>query len=478
MPGPIQMPDGVEAHVRPQWFKDGDAFTIEVTGATHLANQTVNAVLFELSAIETQWILQAPMELDKHGNGTSSQPDGLNLGHEASVYVSSLIEVKDGELPQEHQFPMVRYSIANSGTPISSLDDVIGAHLRIVAEQESTYVVSLGEPAGQGALEHRVLSVVQGLYMTTLLKLPGIRILPVEARPTAAEEREIINAVLADMRWPSRITERDWHGLSQARTPIMLIVCDRIWARTYEEAGELARDVRDRVIALMAINRRATGRPVCLVIEQRQPNNAVVSKWASEQPSYTGNLAGGFISGESQSRLLKQYRGIEADPLVKLCCDLYGEALNDRSIDAQFLRFWSILEFLSGARLLSNHVVTLRNGSPWPNTSANTTKTAKPRVYRYVATFLDRGNIDEASVLAPATDLYEAVCVWYARRNATGHYGRFVVGDAIQMTQNWYPQAQSSLTSSQPGRTWIRALQDVVSLCIENELLSASPLGP
>ena len=59
-----------------------------------------------------------------------------------------------------------------------------------------------------------------------------------------------------------------------------------------------------------------------------------------------------------------------------------------------------------------------------------------------------------------------------------GHYGRFVVGDAVQMTKTWYPLALQSLTPGQDGRTWIDALQEAVALCINSELTSASPPLP
>lgn len=168
---------------------------------------------------------------------------------------------------------------------------------------------------------------------------------------------------------------------------------------------------------------------VCLIIEQRQSDDTVVSSGRMKSRTTSVTLAGGFIPGESQSQLLAQYRAVDADPLVKLCCDLYGEALHDRSVDARFLRFWSILEVISGARMPINVTVRLRDGTPWPHPNASTTNTAAPRVYRYIAEILDRRGIDEASLVRPAADLYEAVRVWYARRNATGHYGRLVVGE-------------------------------------------------
>lgn len=452
------------------WFRDGEPLTVELTGFESLRDTTVTAVVSQMSAVDVSWVLQVPVPLDDGGNGTYVLSEGLSLGHEASVYVGSLIEGEGLDDRREHVLPGVRFSIANPTEPISSVDGVITAHERIAREHESTYLTHIGDPRAVGAVEHRVLCVVEGLYLTTELKLPGIRIVPIAERAAATEERQIINGVLERMGWPTRLGEEDWQRIAQAEAPLTLVVCDRVWADNCEAAGELARDARDRVVALMAINRRATGLPLCLVIEQRQADDSVLSKWAPERPSYRGNLAGGFISGEDQRWLLHQYRSIDTDPLLKLCCDLYGEGLRDRSIDAQFFRFWSILEVLSGARLHGNELVTLRDGSPWPNESANTTSSAVPRVYRYVAQVLDERQIDESSFVAPAESLYQAVRVWYARRNATGHYGRFVADDRRQQAQGWYSNALLAADTHQSIGTWIRALQDTVSTCINFEI--------
>jgi hypothetical protein len=367
-------------------------------------------------------------------------------------------------------------SIANSRWAIASLDDARTAHERLVAEQNALYLQPLGEPGAQGNVEHRVFCLIEGLYMTTRMRLPGAVIAPVPERSGASEERAIINGLLAQESFATQLPEATWRSQAEARSPLTMINCSEVWAPSYEAAGELVRDLRDRVIALIAMNRNATGRPLCIVIEQRQPDNTVVSKWALESQHYGGNLAGGFISGESQHDLLRQTRAIEQDPLLKLCCDLYGEALSDRSEDARYLRLWSILELLSGARLTSNEVVTLRDGSPWPNSRANTTRTATPRVYQYLAGVISQKQIDERSFVSPAADLYEAVRVWYARRNATGHYGRLIAADPAQMAQNWYALAIQSLAAA-PGQSWGRALQESVAASIDFEIgqVAAAP---
>ena len=90
---------------------------------------------------------------------------------------------------------------------------------------------------------------------------------------------------------------------------------------------------------------------------------------------------------------------------------------------------------------------------------------------------LDVRQIDESSFVALAESLYQAVCVWYARRNATGHYGRFIVDDPRQQAQGWYSSALLAADAHQSIGTWIRALQDTVSTCIDFEMATASK-GP
>lgn len=94
-----QIPDGVEAHVSPTSFEDGDPITIEIIGATRLADTTMNLTLTAATAVDTHWTMQAPVYIDESGHGTLSLPEGLDLGHEASVFVEYLQETDDHPNP-------------------------------------------------------------------------------------------------------------------------------------------------------------------------------------------------------------------------------------------------------------------------------------------------------------------------------------------------------------------------------------------
>ena len=240
MPDPTGEFAATEAHVRPMWFGDGTPITIEVQGYESLRDTTVTAVVSQMSAVDVSRVLQVPVCLDEHGSGTYTHSEGLSLGHEATVYVGSLIEDDGPNDPREHVFPDVWFSIANPSEPLYSVEDVVRVHERIAREHEATYLTQIGDPSAPGAIEHRVLCVVASLYLTTEMKLPGMRILPIVERGAATDEREIINGVLEEMAWPTRLGEKDWQRSAQAQMPLALVVCQSVWAPNCEAAGELA----------------------------------------------------------------------------------------------------------------------------------------------------------------------------------------------------------------------------------------------
>ncbi len=210
-------------------------------------------------------------------------------------------------------------------------------------------------------------------------------------------------------------------------------------------------------MAILGLNRDARGRPVATVIEQRQPDDSIKHRIYIEDEGYRGNLIGGFLSGEDQQQLLAQHHAMRADPLLRMCVDLYAEALADHSPDARFFRVWSLLETLSHSRVPRAQPVVRLDGTPWPGRHG-TTSAAAPRVYELIASkFFQSRQVNESSAFAPAEDLYEAVRCWYARRNATGHYGRFDPTDARQHAQLCFqtrrrpphPRPGSPLSSAQ-----------------------------
>ena len=103
-------------------------------------------------------------------------------------------------------------------------------------------------------------------------------------------------------------------------------------------------------------------------------------------------------------------------------------------------------------------------GPPWHH------QLRGPRVYALLKPAFGEGRMDEASAVTPAADLYEAVRAWYARRNATAHYGRFDVQDNRQRSRTWFPYAELTLGRSRPTDDWIRSFEHNVERVLHGEL--------
>lgn len=358
----------------------------------------------------------------------------------------------------------------NPATAVTTAQEADRRRAELERDQEARYARGLGDRSAAGSIEHRVLCAVERLLVTTRLRLAGVEILPVAHRPRGEEQRAMIDAILTQVDWPTRIDPQPWGDRVAPNRPWTAIVCAPVWARDLDEAATLAWGARDEVIAVLGLNRRARGRSVATVIEQLQPDDSIRHHVYVEDARYSGNLVGGFISGEDQPSLLAQQAAMHSDALLRLCVDLYSEAIADPSPDARYLRLWSLLETLSGARLQSGKRVKRLDGTPWPDKRRGTT--AEPRVYRLIADYIRTSGIDERIFVSPASDLYQAVRAWYARRNATGHYGRFVVGDPRQAARPWHADAQATVAAAGAPDAWLSTFQNATEKVLQWELMT------
>jgi hypothetical protein len=176
-----------------------------------------------------------------------------------------------------------------------------------------------------------------------------------------------------------------------------------------------------------------------------------------EVRTYSGNIMGGFLSGESQSQLLKHDRAMHSDPFLGFVLYLYMEAQAEKDLDFAYFRHWNLLETVASERVESGLPVTdfegraiLRgDGKPF-----NTRSGARARVYELVKSNMQvRGHTEEffSAARELPEDLWDVVYVWYAFRNATVHYGGFNP-EFAQKLQSWYEVAKDAQQAgSQPG---------------------------
>lgn len=339
--------------------------------------------------------------------------------------------------------------------------------------QNARYERSFGDQQVTGALEFEALCVVERLLLTTPMRLPGIEILPLDTANAGEHEAKLLNEIFSALGRSERMDPGWWGQRSEASRPWAALRVKSIWAGSIDEAAALAASERERTLHLLAVGRGSRGVPVATLI--RPFDVGQQGGILPELPGYTGNLLGGFLSGEDQHSLLMKSEAIDRDPVVALATKLYREARAEMNPDFAYFRYWSLLELIADARVPSNRTVVRLDGSDWPE-GGGSTNFAAPRVYELLKASFQ--NVDERSSVQPAPGLYEAVRGWYGRRNATAHYGAFDPTSGAQQKQSWFKWASKTQQGESPigpaGEPWLWSLRETATSLLNRELHSAN----
>lgn len=458
----------VSASVTPRAANDGDTITFTFSGLPlDLEGKPLQVAIEGTDAVvERMWIGSLGGAVIA-SDGTAAATYTPSLSHETVVWVAKL-EVADPPRMWDNPafFLGTRCVVNPQGVDADDADvDRIGQAL--AAKREAKFDRPLGDLSAPDAVEHRVLCMVERLRMTTDLRIPGGEVLASSAANGGTTEVELVNALLQRLGWASRIDPGWWEQQSRSGRPWTLIRFPSVWARSIQDAAQIAAEHRDRLLHILALNRAASANPIATVVESIASGEGA---GFYEVPGYAGNLAGGFLSGEDPHWLLVQDAALQHDPLLALATRLYRDATAEPTPDGRHFRLWGLLEVLSLNRLGTGQCVTRTDGTPWPG-QRNTSDYAAPRVYAYLAGHMS--GINEGSVVAPAADLEEAVRGWYARRNATAHYGLFDPNDALQQAQPWFPRAlaiHNDALANHGVDSWLFNLREAAALALHAEI--------
>lgn len=451
--------------------RSGEKIAIRVAAPVELAGSEFELVLISTDPFETSWLSSMSGRLDEHGE--------CELGFDIELDGPAVCEVAgfNRRLPdQDTAVPVASVTSSrlalNPGIEIKTIADVDRLYSRLKAAQEALYASPIGARDATGSIEHRAICLVERLLLTRPLKLPGVELLPVLHSVGGIEEHTVVQNLIREVGWPTQIDRAQWSRQVSSNRPWLLLKFNSIWASGFDEAAHLVWQSRDRIAGSLAISRNATAENVVTIIEQHQPTNRVASRIYHEDRPYKGNLIGGTISGESQHALLAHLWALEKDPLLELCVDLFADAQSERDEDFKYLKLWSTVETLARAKISAGQEVVCLNGESWGGPHG-TTSSAQPLVYELLASRFRLGGIDEFSSFAPAANLREAVGVWYARRNATAHYGRFDAESEPQSRQQWFKRALLTLDDAAAAssfNSYLGAFERAVSADLQARL--------
>lgn len=463
----------LHAYFEPSAIEHGETSKCIVEGFPQQLHETEVQVRLQcVDDVATMWVADIGTKIDSAGAAVAEWEPNLKGEQVAELIQVIVPSERPGPKPQRvwdapQQVEVARCLLGRRAK--LSAKELEGLAGEFREKQSARYVRSFGDRNVQGALEFEAIGIIERLLITTPARLPGVEILPLGAANAGGHEAELLNEVFGALGRSERMDPGWWAQRSRASRPWAALRVKSIWAESMEEAAALAAGVRERTLHLLAVGRGSSGVPVATLI--RPLDGGKRGGIFPELPGYTGNLLGGFLSGEDQHSLLIKNEAIERDPVVALATKLYREARAERNPDFAYFRYWSLLELVSDARVSREQTVVRLDGSAWPD-GGGLTKFAAPRVYELLKAIFQ--HVDQQSVVGPAPDLYEAVRGWYGRRNATAHHGAFDPTSAAQQTQSWFKWAsrtqQGDNPPDPPREPWLIGLRETATHLLNREL--------
>lgn len=444
----------LRAEIEPVALSSGQELTVNISGASQWARQTVQVQIEGCDDVEMMWLASLSIDIDADGSGAGVHP-GIDVVRETVVWVTAI--GPDGHL---QRIDVVAFSIVGSPEPVER-ENIVSRYQEISSRREGRYRQPIGSSI-DGLTRFRTAYVVENLFITQRLDSRHGTVHPLSPAVHSADLRIAVNTALTMLGWPTRANDATWEA-NMRRNDLAVIEFPEIWASDWDDAYRKSVREAERYMSAIAYLRHAAPQLVMVVLER--DGRPITSKMRSLRNPYKGNLVGGFIAGERQSQFLITDLTLETDHKAALYVSLYLDAQRETQPDSRFFKLWSVLETVATNNVAPGQPVTLEDGTPWPN--GETTANAAPKVFELAR------NAGLAATAWPGGDLYSFLRAVYGRRNATAHYGRFITGDLVQQTKPWYVWAAQTLVEpvGQPG--WLWSLEHLVHDIVGSELSGA-----
>lgn len=288
--------------------------------------------------------------------------------------------------------------------------------------------------ASPAARSFRAVALIEGLLLTQNTRVPGIEIYAL--RQSLGSERETL-------AYLGRLVSETFGSTFSSEThsdrglPCVGLKFSDVRADSAGVLLPFVLGVASRMSDLLGFNRLARPQVIALAVLDEEAGS--VHCWADPTRSqYTGNLAGGFISGESTPDLLVQWGHMGADPRVSLWLSQMNDARVERRWEYRVLRYFNLLEGIAKASLgvkadvrdPQGEQILQSNGQPY------TTNEARGAVYMVIAGLCRlRGDVREDGFCSH-TPLWELCQHWTTVRNQVAHSGAWDSDFKVNGTAN------------------------------------------
>lgn len=276
-----------------------------------------------------------------------------------------------------------------------------------------------------------VVMLAENLHLTIQQRVPGIHVLPIEQSGLGADVVNVLNAVLQQLGFRSHIDPNTWMEEMRRLRPAAILRVRKVHASSPDAAIKVCQSVARQLLDLFALRRGDTPRLLGGVVGVEDGNGIAqcTNAWI-EGPGYTGNVIGGFISGEDHHGLMQFWEGLSKEPRARLWLSLYADAIADQRWDYRLFRCFNLLEGVATEIIPNNITILDDKGTPrlQDGNKPYTTKQARGKVYELLRRLAAKTNEAESNFTAPRrdgapADLWAEIGMWVSIRNAVAHRG-------------------------------------------------------
>ncbi|MEX1092375.1 MAG: hypothetical protein WEF28_04385 [Acidimicrobiia bacterium] len=457
----------------------GEPLTFTARDAADDVPPEVELRLTQIDVVASRWKLTTTLPVTPEGDGWSASFNATGDLSSGVVYEAHLFapHVTEGRLvwialPAAEKLYFVMRGVNEADLSASDVQTTVEAVLR---ERQDFFDQPLGPRDASN--EYEAVMLVGGLYLTAVLRAPGLEIRPLTLRQGPTWDGSLLNEILSHKGWQVGADLKGWSDHRLRSQPVAFLGIGRIRAHDEHEAHALAAHWAEAVLDVLALRRGARGTLLAAAVRGLSDHGSALI--APHGRTYQGNLLGGFISGEDPHGFVEDVRAVEADSRLALLLHLHAEAESEDNLDFAYFRFWGLLEMASTLRIPEAGTVTDFSGSPvYADGRRVTTSNTRGRVYEFIKRHYVAGSVSEArGDIDDSADMWNATAVWYGRRNATAHHGGFRPDDPLLLDQWWYPVTLAAYEAAQRDGgndrfhdAYFRWLQDSAKLVISREL--------
>jgi hypothetical protein len=319
--------------------------------------------------------------------------------------------------------------IAVGQTPRIS-EQLTAEHQAIVDARQTDFLAGVGDKSA-GSIEFQGLLFVKNCLLRTTMRVGPCELIPFEGLGCHAEIVHI-DAFLKKNGHEGVTNIEDAVRRAQRGQPCFVAHFPRVLASSVDQAGEIMKQEGALLCDVLALHRMSYGTIFGGVLINRATGES--SFWI-DAPTYTGNLAGGFLAGEVGSSIRDDLEKARSSPRLALYLTLLREAQREERTEFAYFRFWNLLETIARApskafvgKPLLDWAGTQRVSSK--GTPLNIEDKAEQLVFELLRSSMPGISARGIGGHVKQGSFDELVPIWYRHRNCVGHRGGCFADDA------------------------------------------------